>query len=827
MWQRFTDRARKVILLGQEEARRMTTGSVGTEHLLLGLVRENEGVAAQVLERMGVSLGKVRGEVEGESTVRGESRGGSEPNLSPRAKRVLELAADEARRMKHNYIVTEHLLLALLREKDGVAAKVLRKLGLNLEKVRQQVMEYLGPEAQVGGQQQQKQRSTTPALDAFGRDITALAVEGALDPVVGRDSEVERVIQILCRRTKNNPVLVGEAGVGKTAIVEGLASRIVAKDVPEPLLEKRLIALDLALVVAGTKYRGEFEERMKRLMQEIRQAQGKIIIFIDELHTMIGAGAAEGAIDASNMLKPALARGELRCIGATTLDEYRKYIERQSALERRFQMVLVAEPTVEDTIEILKGIRPKYEEFHKVRITDLALTEAAELSQRYITARCLPDKAIDVMDEASSRVKLQVALPPRELRDLSRELDRLRADKEHAVNSSEYERAADLRDRCSKLEEQLNRLQENWQTERGEEAPTVTDNDIAHIVSEWTGVPLLKLTEAESARLLRMEEELHGKVIGQDEAISVLAKAIRRGRAGLKNSKKPTGCFLFVGPTGVGKTHLAKALADFLFGSDDALIKVDMSDYMERFNVSRLVGSPPGYVGYDEGGQLTEQVRRRPYSVVLLDEIEKAHPEVFNLLLQVMDEGRLTDAQGRLIDFRNTVLIMTSNVGSSDRDKSMGFRARGEDGTIVEADKEMKSRVLEAYKQQFRPEFRNRVDEVVVFHHLSDAHVGEIVTLELQRLLADLHSREIVIEFADSAKQLLVKEGYDRAFGARPLQRTIRRLLEDPLSEKILASEFRAGDTILVEADGAEMVFRLRSDEFDSADLVEAELTPA
>ncbi len=823
MWQRFTERARRVILLGQEEASKMNSSHVGTEHLLLGLVRENEGVAAQVLQKMGVSLQRVRQEIEAEVEP-SEEGASSEPKLTPRAKRVLELAADEARRMRHNYIGTEHLLLALLREKDGVAASVLRKLGLNLERARNQVMEYLGPEApqpeKQGGERGtgggaptgggRTGRSQTPALDQFGRDINQLALEGKLDPVIGRQAQIDRTIQILCRRTKNNPVLVGEPGVGKTAIVEGLAQRIVAHDVPEPLLDKKIIALDLATVVAGTKYRGEFEERMKRIMQEIRSSSGKIIVFIDELHTIIGAGAAEGAIDASNMLKPALARGEMRCIGATTLDEYRKYIEKSGALERRFQMVLVPEPTADDALEIMKGLRSRYEEFHGVKITDEALQEAVDLSQRYISARQLPDKAIDLIDEAGSRVKLRVALPPKELRELQKQLDELNQEKEAAVNNDEYERAAELRDRAQELEKRLEEAQQAWQSERSDsdEQPVVTEDDIAQIVSDWTGVPVRRLTEAETAKLLRMEDELHKRVIGQEEAIRVVAKAVRRGRAGLKDPKRPTGVFMFVGPTGVGKTELARALAEFLFDDEAALIRLDMSEYSEHFNVSRMLGSPPGYVGYDEGGQLTEQVRRRPYSVVLFDEIEKAHPEIFNTLLQIFDDGRLTDAQGRVVDFKNTVIIMTSNVGTMNLDKSMGLRDLSTEGQDNDtAFKTMRGKVLDAYNRLFRPEFRNRLDEVIVFHHLTHEQILEIVGLMSGRVQSELSRREMKLEFLDGAKELLAKEGYDKQFGARPLRRAVQRLIEDPLAERILLGDFKAGDTIYVDAQNGETVF--------------------
>jgi ATP-dependent Clp protease ATP-binding subunit ClpC len=830
MWQRFTERARRVILLGQEEAGKMNSSHVGTEHLLLGLVRENEGVAAQVLQKMGVNLAKVRSEIEAEIEP-SEETSAPEPKLTPKAKRVLELAADEARRMRHNYIGTEHLLLALLREKDGLAAKVLRKLGLDLEKARNRVLDYLGPDASgaqpagsggrggeekapAGGGSGEKSRtgrSQTPALDQFGRDINQMAIESKLDPVIGRAPQIERTIQILCRRTKNNPVLVGEPGVGKTAIVEGLAQRIVSRDVPEPLLDKKIIALDLATVVAGTKYRGEFEERMKRIMQEIRASNGKIIVFIDELHTIIGAGAAEGAIDASNMLKPALARGEMKCIGATTLDEYRKYIEKSGALERRFQMVLVPEPTMEDALEIMKGLRPRYEEFHGVKISDEALKESVELSQRYIPARQLPDKAIDLIDESSSRVKLRVAMPPAEVRELQKQLDEVNVEKESAVESDEYEKAAELRDRASQLEEQLLAAEEKWKESRAnsDEHPPVTDDDIAAVVSEWTGVPVRKLTEEETTRLLRMEDELHQRVVGQEEAIKIIAKAVRRGRAGLKDPKRPVGVFMFVGPTGVGKTELARSLAEFLFDDEAALVRLDMSEYSEHFNVSRMLGSPPGYVGYDEGGQLTEAVRRRPYSIVLFDEIEKAHPEIFNTLLQIFDDGRLTDAQGRTVDFKNTIIIMTSNIGTASiNDRNVGFRdmsVSGKDEEVVY--KEMNKRVMDAFAKGFRPEFRNRLDEVIVFHHLNSEQILTIVDLMSKRVTEELGRREIRLELLQGAKELLAREGYDRQFGARPLRRAVQRLIEDPLAERLLMGDFKAGDTIYVDAQNGETVF--------------------
>lgn len=809
MWQKFTPRARNVILAAQEEAGRLGAQYVGTEHLLLGVIRQEEGVAAQVLASLDVGLEQVRQEVE-KQVIHKEQAPLTDPQLTPIAKKVVELASDEAARLQHGYIGTEHLLLGLMREKDGQAAKVLAKFGVSLEVLRQKVAEYVATNQQA--EPSGKQKTKTPALDAFGRDITKLAAAGELDPVIGRQGEIERLIQILCRRTKNNPCLVGEAGVGKTAIVEGLATRIAAREVPDPLLDRRLVALDLAAVVAGTKYRGEFEERMKRLLQEIRDSKGQVIVFIDELHTIVGAGAAEGALDASNLMKPALARGEMRCIGATTLDEFRKYVEKNAALERRFQSVLVTEPDTDQTVEILKGLQSRYEEFHGVKFTDGALRAATELSQRYISDRCLPDKAIDVIDEAGSRAKLQIALPPKELRELSRELERLNQEKKEAADKAEYERAAVLRDQVAELQTRYEALQKEWQAETGGDTPVVDEQDIAHIVSEWTGVPVTKLTEEETEKLLRMEEELHRRVVGQDEAVTAVSKAIRRARAGLKDAKRPLGSFVFVGPTGVGKTELARALAEFLFDDENALVRVDMSEYMERFAVSRLVGSPPGYVGYDEGGQLTEAVRRRPFSVVLLDEIEKAHPEVFNILLQIMEDGRLTDAQGRVVDFKNAILIMTSNVGARSivAEQAVGFRVqRDPEEPDAASFERMKRKVMDEYQKAFLPEFRNRIDEVIVFHALDRGHIRQIVHLMVARVQEELKRKGIRLELGDTALDFLVQRGYNAEFGARPLRRAIQQYVEDPLSEKVLAGEFTEGDTVLAAAaeEGESLVF--------------------
>ncbi|HDN84451.1 MAG TPA: ATP-dependent Clp protease ATP-binding subunit, partial [Candidatus Aerophobetes bacterium] len=726
MFNRFTERARRVILLAREEAKRLDHDYLGTEHLLLGLIREGEGVAALALQNLGIDLEQVRQEVEKAVGKGGGSLFLGQIPFTPRAKKVLELAVTEARNLGHNYIGTEHLLLGLIREGEGVAAQILTNLGADLEKVREEVVDLLGEKISV---EKTPQPTNTPTLDRYGRDLTELARNGELDPVIGREKEIERVIQILSRRTKNNPVLIGEAGVGKTAIAEGIAQRIVEGSLPEPLLNKRLVTIELGSVVAGTKYRGEFEKRMERILNEIRKAKN-IILFIDEIHTLVGAGAAEGAIDASNILKPALARGELQCIGATTFDEYRKYIERDEALERRFQTVMVNEPTVSQTIEILKGLRDRYEAFHRVKITDEALVAAAKLSHRYIQGRFLPDKAIDVMDEAAARVRLQSSVRPKKLKSVEAELEQVRKEKEAAIRAQEFEKAAKLRDREKNLRRILMEEKTQWETERGKKAEeeVVTEKDIAYIVSSWTNIPIRDLTEEESKRLLRMEEAIHKRMVGQDEAIKAVCQSIRRAQAGVKNIRRPIGCFMFLGPTGVGKTELARSLAEFLFGDEDAMIRLDMSEYMEKFTVSRLTGAPPGYVGYEEGGELTEKVRRRPYSVVLLDEIEKAHPDVFNILLQIMEDGRLSDNLGHTVDFRNTVLIMTSNLGAEQirSDSSLGFRS-GEGGGM--SYEEMKSRVLSELKHHFRPEFLNRLDEIIVFHALSQEEIKKIVDL--------------------------------------------------------------------------------------------------
>ncbi len=802
MFERFTEKAIKVIMLAQEEARRLGHNFVGTEQILLGLIGEGTGVAAKVLKSMGVNLKDARIEVE-KIIGRGSGFVAVEIPFTPRAKRVLELSLEEARQLGHNYIGTEHLLLGLIREGEGVAARVLENLGVDLSKVRTQVIRMLGETAEVttgGGSQG---RNKTPTLDEFGSNLTQMAGEGKLDPVVGRQQEIERVIQILGRRTKNNPVLIGEPGVGKTAIAEGLAQRIANKDIPDILEEKRVVTLDIGLLVAGTKYRGEFEERLKKIMDEIRQA-GNVILVIDEVHTLIGAGAAEGAIDAANILKPALARGELQCIGATTLDEYRKHIERDAALERRFQPVQVGEPSVEETIEILYGLRERYEQHHKLKILDEALEAAAKLSDRYISDRYLPDKAIDLIDEAGSRVRLINSQLPPAAKELDKELREVLKQKDDAVRSQDFDQAGELRDREMEIKEQIRNIASSKKAEgEGEDSSAVVDaEEIAHIVASWTGVPVNKITESESEKLLHMEDTLHNRIIGQEDAVKAVSRAIRRARVGLKNPNRPIASFVFSGPTGVGKTELTKALATYFFGSEDAMIRLDMSEYMERHTVSKLIGSPPGYVGYNEGGQLTEAVRRRPYTVVLFDEIEKAHPDIFNMLLQILEDGRLTDAKGRTVDFKNTLLILTSNIGSKVIEKGgggLGFEF-AEDEAEAKYNR-ISSLVKEELKSYFRPEFLNRLDEIIVFRQLSKDEVKEISEILLKEVFQRLTEQEITLEVTDKFKDRLVDEGYNPAYGARPLRRAIMRLLEDVLAEEILSGRLGEGDNAVVDID--------------------------
>ncbi len=804
-FEKFSERARRVLTIAQEEARQMNHSYIGTEHILLGLAREEEGVAAKVLTNLGVSLNKIRSAVEFISS-RGERPSTSETGLTPRAKRVIELAIDEARQLGHNYIGTEHLLLGLLREAEGVAAGVLDSLGVTLERTRSETAQVLSqgvPRSRVG-----RSTSRTPALDQLGVDLTAAARAGKLDPVIGRVKEIERVIQILSRRTKNNPALIGEPGVGKTAIVEGLAHRIVAGDVPETLEDRRLVALDMGSLVAGTKYRGEFEERVKKVIEEIRTA-GNCVLFIDEFHTMVGAGAAEGAVDAANILKPSLSRGELQCIGATTLDDYRKYVERDAALERRFQPVLVEEPTVEDTLDILRGIKERYEEHHHLTIGDEALNSAATLAARYIPDRFLPDKAIDLVDEASSRVRIKYHTMPISLREAKQLVEIKRKDKDSALAAQEYDRAAELREQELQLEEKIRKLDEEWQAEKGEDKPVVTAENIAEVVSMWTGIPVVQLAGDETSRLLNMEEVIHHRIIGQDEAINTISKAIRRARAGLKDPRRPIGNFIFLGPTGVGKTELVRALAEFMFGGEDTLIRLDMSEFMEKFAVSRLVGAPPGYVGYEEGGQLTEAVRRKSYCCILLDEIEKAHPDVFNLLLQIFDDGHLTDAKGRRVDFRNSIIVMTSNVGAEMIRKGtvLGFASRSNEAKTREQSYEkMKENLLNELKKTFRPEFLNRVDGVVVFHSLSKEQIRQIVDLMLASVTQQLKEKGITLEVTDTAKDFLGEKGYDEVYGARPLRRVIQDMVEDKLSEDLLRGNFQSGDTVVVDLEGDQIV---------------------
>ncbi|MFN2389522.1 MAG: ATP-dependent Clp protease ATP-binding subunit [Actinomycetota bacterium] len=796
MFERFTDRARRVVVLAQEEARLLNHNYIGTEHILLGLIHEGEGVAAKALESLGISLEKVRQQVE-EIIGAGQTPPSGHIPFTPRAKKVLELSLREALQLGHNYIGTEHILLGLIREGEGVAAQVLVKLGADLGRVRQQVIQLLsgysgGKEAAGAPAGEAAQGSLV--LDQFGRNLTQLARENKLDPVIGREKEIERVMQVLSRRTKNNPVLIGEPGVGKTAIVEGLAQAIVRGEVPETITGKQLYTLDLGALVAGSRYRGDFEERLKKVLKEIK-TRGDIILFIDELHTLVGAGAAEGAIDAASILKPMLARGELQTIGATTLDEYRKHLEKDAALERRFQPIKVPEPSVAHTIDILKGLRDRYEAHHRVQITDQGLVAAANLAHRYISDRFLPDKAIDLIDEAGSRLRIRRMTVTPDHRELEESIALVRSQKEQAIEAQDFERAAGFRDDEKRLLAERSEKETDWRSE-DQALAEVNEEEIAEVLSSWTGIPVTSLTEEETAKLLRMEEELHKRIVGQNDAIGAVSRSIRRTRAGLKDPKRPAGSFIFLGPSGVGKTETAKTLADFMFGDEDALIQLDMSEYMEKHTVSRLVGSPPGYVGYEEGGQLTEAVRRRPYSVVLLDEIEKAHPDVFNTLLQILEDGRLTDAQGKTVDFKNTVIIMTSNLGTQDlRKPAMGFGQAGAELTY----ERMKERVTEDLKRHFRPEFLNRVDEVIVFHELSKPEVKSIVDLLMRRVSEQLDNQDVAIELTDPAKDLLVAKGYDTALGARPLRRAIQRLIEDPLSEKILWKEFEAGETIIVD----------------------------
>ncbi|MEP7105526.1 MAG: ATP-dependent Clp protease ATP-binding subunit [Chloroflexota bacterium] len=803
-FERFTERAKKVLTLAQEEAERSHHSYIGTEHLLLGLLREGEGLAAKVLNNLGVEIGKVRQTIE---SVLGRNERIIIQQIIPtsRVKKVIEISFEEARRMGHNYVGTEHLLLGLLLEGEGIAAHVLEDLGATLDEVRAEIERLLHDSTVDDAEPTPKKPSKTPLLDQFGRDLTELARKNQLDPVIGREMEIERVIQILSRRTKNNPALIGEPGVGKTAIAEGLAQQIILGNIPESLLNKRVLTLDMGALVAGTKYRGEFEERLKKILDEIRSSR-EVVLFIDELHTLVGAGAAEGAIDAANILKPALARGEIQCIGATTLNEYRKYIEKDAALERRFQPVFVDQPTLEETIDILHGVKPLYEKHHRVTITEAAVKSAAVLSDRYVSDRALPDKAIDLIDEASARVRMKLTTTPDDLKDLQKDIKKLQADKEDAIAHQDYETAASIRDKEKKLKEKYAQKEQTWRDKLGETVPEVSEEDIAQIVAAWTGVPVSRLVEEETSRLLRMEEELHKRVVGQEDAIQTVSQAVRRARAGLKDPRRPIGSFIFLGPTGVGKTELARALAEYMFDTEDALIRLDMSEFMERHTTARLVGSPPGYVGYDEGGQLTEAVRRRPYSVILFDEIEKAHPEVFNMLLQILEDGRLSDAKGKVVNFANTLLVMTSNLGLRDINQAqtaLGFQASLAEGEtdVDRRHKLMKEKIDEELKRMFRPEFLNRVDGIITFKPLTREQIREIVDLQLNRLIKHLREQEIEIEVTEPAKDRLGEEGFDKVYGARPLRRVITNRIEDQLSEELLRNRIARGDTVLIEVD--------------------------
>ncbi|MEX0983896.1 MAG: ATP-dependent Clp protease ATP-binding subunit [Actinomycetota bacterium] len=811
MFERFTDRARRVVVLAQEEARMLNHNYIGTEHILLGLIHEGEGVAAKALESLNISLEAVRQQVE-EIIGQGQAAPTGHIPFTPRAKKVLELSLREALQLGHNYIGTEHILLGLIREGEGVAAQVLQKLGADLNRVRQTVIQLLsgytggkGEQVAAGGGQQQEGGQGSAVLDQFGRNLTQLAREGKLDPVIGREKEIERVMQVLSRRTKNNPVLIGDPGVGKTAVVEGLSQAIVNGEVPETLKDKQIYTLDLGALVAGSRYRGDFEERLKKVLKEIK-SRGDIVLFIDELHTLVGAGAAEGAIDAASILKPMLARGELQTIGATTRDEYRKHLEKDAALERRFQPIDVAEPTVPHTIDILKGLRDRYEAHHRVTYTDDAIVAAANLADRYISDRQLPDKAIDLIDEAGSRMRIRRMTAPPDVRELDEKIAEVRLRKESAIDGQDFELAAALRDEERQVQEERARREQNWKAGEMDILSEIDEEEIAEVLSLWTGIPVFKLTEEETEKLLRMEDELHKRIISQQEAISAVSRAMRRTRSGLKDPRRPSGSFIFLGPSGVGKTELSKALAEFLFGDEDALIQLDMSEYMEKHTVSRLIGSPPGYVGYEEGGQLTEAVRRKPFSVILFDEIEKAHPDVFNTLLQILEDGRLTDAQGRAVDFKNTIIIMTSNLGTRDIAKGIGigFTAARDDAVTYE---KMKEAVNDELKKSFRPEFLNRIDEVIVFHSLKTEDVKLIVDMMMKRIEEQLQVKDIDIELTDAAKTLLAEQGWDQALGARPLRRTIQRLVEDALAEKLLHKEYRAGEAVIVDAVDGEIVF--------------------
>ncbi|HEY5894173.1 MAG TPA: ATP-dependent Clp protease ATP-binding subunit [Chthoniobacterales bacterium] len=821
MMNNFTPRAQQVLALARKEADRFNHNYVGTEHLLLGLIKLGQGVAVNVLQKMGLDLETVRMEVEKQVGSGPETKMVGNIPYTPRVKKVLALAGKEAKSLNHSYVGTEHILLGLLREGEGVAARVLKSLEVDIERTRNEILKELDPnftppegEQEIqqepsGGSGKQKDVKT-PALRAFGRDLTEMAKKSEMDPVIGRKSEIERVIQILCRRTKNNPVLLGEAGVGKTAIAEGLAQEIAAGNVPELLRDKKVITLDLALMVAGTKYRGQFEERIKAVMDEIRRSKN-IILFIDELHTIVGAGSAEGAMDASNIIKPALSRGELQCIGATTLNEYRKYIEKDAALERRFQTVKVEAPSVEETVQILKGLRPKYEAHHKAKLTDEALEFAAKLSDRYLTGRFLPDKAIDVMDEAGARARINAMTRPPNVKDIEAEIETIRGEKEAAIKAQDFEKAASLRDSEKQAKEKLESILTSWREQREEKEVTVTEDDMMHIVSKWTGVPLHRMEQKEAQKLLSMEGELKSNVIGQDEAVIAISKALRRSRADLKDPRRPIGSFIFLGPTGVGKTFLARTLAEFMFGDPDALIQIDMSEYMEKFTASRLIGSPPGYVGYEEGGQLSEAVRRRPYSVVLFDEVEKAHPDVMHLLLQILEEGKVTDSLGRKIDFRNTIIIMTSNVGAETikRQTSLGFGApRNEENYDL-----MREKILEEAKRVFKPEFINRLDDLIVFHTLEKTDLTQIVNLEVAKLVKRLKHKEIEVSLEQTAVDFLIEKGYDPAYGARPMRRAVEKYLEDPIAEEILRSTIKPGDTIVAKLDGNKLGFVVQEPE--------------